>query len=197
MLVSAAIIALFVGPVLWELLAMRRTLLERVERVLIWLLAAGLLILVVPELFREAGAVSLIWIAVGFALPAGIETAWRRATGLSHHLFSAIAALGIGIHALIDGAALVIGKDLLPWAVVVHRLVVGIVLWLVMEPTWGRFASYTVLAALGVATLIGYFSAQSLVPLIRFEYLEILQALIVGMLMHGIIHQHEDEHHAH
>lgn len=197
MLVSAAIIALFVGPVLWELLAMRRTLLERVERILIWLLAAGLLILVVPELFREAGAVSLIWIAVGFALPAGIETAWRRATGLSHHLFSAIAALGIGIHALIDGAALVIGKDLLPWAVVVHRLVVGIVLWLVMEPTWGRFASYTVLAALGVATLIGYFSAQSLVPLIRFEYLEILQALIVGMLMHGIIHQHEDEHHAH
>lgn len=184
-----AILSLFAGPLLWSLLARRPALLRRIDMAMHIILAILVLGVLLPELWEAAGWWSLFWLLVGFAAPALLEYSLHEAAHKAHVGTLVLAVLGFGLHALVDGVGLVIGSHGLPWAIVLHRLAVGLAVWLVIASVSTQRMAYGVLAILGLTTALGYFLAQELMPLTEMDFLAQLQAVIVGMVLHGLVHR--------
>ena len=95
--------------------------------------------------------------------------------------------------ASLDGAGLA-GAELLPgvgleWAIILHRVGVGLMLWLIVQPIFGNARAWLVLLLMAGATLLGFEFSERLLPLAGETSIAALQALIVGTILHGVVHR--------
>jgi len=101
------------------------------------------------------------------------------------------------LHALIDGMALGVtnahheyAAHGLPWAVVLHRMPVGLILWWLVRPRFGARAAFLVLGIIAVATCVGYLAGGMLSGMESIE-LALFQAFAAGALLHVAVHQRD------
>jgi uncharacterized membrane protein YraQ (UPF0718 family) len=106
-----------------------------------------------------------------------------------------LAIAGIALHAILDGIALAgepgdhghhHGGDLLAFAVVLHRIPVGLGIWWLARPTYGRRAAVGLIGTIAVFTLLGFAFRESLVGGTSKTWFAFLQALIAGSLLHVV-----------
>jgi hypothetical protein len=131
--------------------------------------------------------------AAGYLVPGLLERAIRQAAHAFHVMSLLLALFGLGLHALIDGAGLAGSVSepgqTLALAIVLHRFGVGLVLWFMVQPVFGRRAALGVLLGVSVATVLGYFASEPLLAMEGAEGMHLLQALIVGTIIHSLVHR--------
>lgn len=187
-LLIAAVLGLCLGPVLFVLLHSRpRPQLALDGFVLV--AVVGLVVLhVLPDAYEVAGIWALVVATVGLLLPLFAERIKALSHRASHGLVLAIALLGLMLHASLDGVG-VAGSEGLGIAVAVHRIPVGLAVWWLVRPQFGRRWAFAVLAGLCLATIGGFVLQNAVIDMGSVLWVQLVQALVAGSLLHVLLHQ--------
>lgn len=193
----AAILGLCVGPLLFGLLH-RSEKPQLVVDGFVLVAVVGLVMLhVLPEAVDVAGVWALVAAGIGLVLPLLAEKIRAMSHDASHGIVLAVAFVGLTLHASLDGVGLA-SSDGLALAVVLHRIPVGLGVWWLVRPQFGRRWAIAVLAVLCVATVVGWSMQAAIVAPGGIVWIQVVQALVAGSLLHVILHQSIGFHdHAH
>jgi hypothetical protein len=195
-----SLITLFAGPLLYQRIRHTRWVIERLEWVVVAALVALVVLLLVPDILEPLGPAAFGLILLGYALPGLLEKLIQRAAEGLHVASLVLALVGLMLHALLDGAGLA-SSELkasagLAAAIIVHRFGVGLMLWLIMEPAFGRRAAWLTLFAIAAVTIIGFEFSERFLPYAGDDLIAGVQAVIIGTIIHSLIHRgHVHRHH--
>ncbi len=191
-----SIAALLLGPVIYAKSRENPTLRRILNGLILVTIAAIITVHIIPEALRHGGTLAVVLIVLGILFPMILERLFSKATDAAHLFIVAIAAMGLLIHAVIDGIALLpeSGKGL-AYAIVVHRLPVGMAIWWAVHKNFGKIVTAVVFAAIILATTAGYFIGDSIIEMAEARTLAMLQAFVSGSLIHVVLFGIKHEHH--
>jgi hypothetical protein len=195
-----SIVSLLIGPLLYQWLWRGGFIAKAVDSLIIAVLVLMMAFLLIPESWAELGYGSIALILAGYLVPGLLEHVIKRAAHTLHLLSLFLALAGLALHALLDGAALTTNQysatSSLSLAVVLHRFGVGMMLWMIVQPVFGKRAALGVLGFVSLATVAGYLLSEFVLG-IEGEYaMSVIQALIIGMIAHSLVHRsHSMSHH--
>ncbi len=201
---AAALLVLLAGPAIHALTG-RKGLGDQasgvMEGFLLVSLGALLLLHLIPDAWVHAGWWGLGVMVAAFAVsrlvrrsaqPRTVSSSGpdaappRRLPRWSPLATSGMAALGLWVHAGVDGAALRSVQDgfALSMAVILHRLPMSLFIWFAVTREQGPRAAAWMLTGLGLATLIGFACG----PFEGTFAVGILNALVSGLVLHVVVH---------
>jgi len=192
-----SLLALAVGPLCYWLARSTGHVLAGMDG-FVYVTMGGLVLLhIMPESFALAGWAALIAGVAGLVLPGLVE---HRLVSRAHQAHSAALVLGlvaIGLHAFLDGLALVVGPHhhvdgagyMLPVAVILHRLPVGLTIWLLVRPQYGPRAAAAVLGLIAVCTALGFAAGEPVHEAMASSFRGVFQAGLAGSLLHVLVHR--------
>ena len=190
-----SIAALLLGPAIYAAGRQNRMARRVLDGLILVSIAVIIAVHVVPEAIQHGGKLALVVILIGLAFPLLLERLFRRATETAHLFIVALAAAGLLIHAVVDGVALLPENGTsLAYAIVLHRLPVGMAIWCVVRPNFGTVTAVSVFALVIGATVAGYFVGASVLELAETRTVALLQAFISGSLIHVVIFRHGHHH---
>ena len=157
---------------------------------------------VVPFAREDRGLVVPLLVLAGLVLPNLFERASRAFEAHTDNFAIIVGLSGLALHALLEGAALGSGGTValaFGLAIVLHRIPVSLVIWWLIRPRHGTWAGVAGVAAIVLATLVGYLLAASLGSGEHGSGVEYYQAFVSGTLVHVVFHQgrHDHQHHNH
>lgn len=194
LLVSIAILP--IGPLVAERV-------ERYEKPMRWLyrlitMAMAFLVLyyIIPESIALTGYWAIAMLFLGLIVPTIGEILLRDIAEKVHRVPVIIGALGLGVHALLDGAALTLpsksltfaGVSPFAFAVLAHKIPAGFIIWSMLKPGYGRHFASVAIALEGVGTIAGFVLGEQLFT--HYEGLMamgLLQAVVAGSIIHSVI----------
>jgi hypothetical protein len=196
-----SIISLFIGPMLYLWLRKGGFVAKAFDSVIVVVLIVLMAFLLIPESWAELGYWSVAMMFAGYLLPGLLESLIKKAAHTLHLISLMLALAGLALHAMLDGAALLIGNgdagNNLGLAIVLHRFGVGLMLWMMVQPVFGKRVAFGVLGFVGLATVVGYLLSETILGLEGDHAMSMLQALIIGMIVHSLIHRSHGESHHH
>lgn len=189
-LLLASIAPLILGPALVWLLRRARWAANAIDAFVLVSVAGLVLLSILPQTIAEAGVAALVAVAAGTALPMlggrvfSAKPSVRSATLV-------LGLLGLALHATLDGVALAAhdhGHDHhgapLAFAVVLHRLPVGLAIWWLVRPRAGARIAIAAVAAIVLASVLGFVWAHEAHAWMHGAGLAVFQALVAGSLLH-------------
>jgi hypothetical protein len=191
----AAVAATAGGPFLYGLLHERPRLTQYVD--LFVYLVVPLLVVwqIVPTAWEGRTVMPVLALGAGLAVPLWIGRL-SRPLARSTDAFTLVLVLsGLLLHALFEGAGLApLGEGRSPsafgLAVVLHRVVEGLVVWWILRPGLGAAAATAGVAAVMLMTTLGFLLGVELLGGdVSRSAVSIYQALVAGSLLHVIFHQ--------
>jgi zinc transporter ZupT len=211
-----SIAALLAGPFVYAL-GQRNLAARQFLEGFVFITIAGIVCVhIVPSALAAGGGLALLFLLLGLGFPVALERIFDRAVHQAHSFILFIAALGLIIHALIDGIALtppaaesVEGQGLMAalWSnqlalgVILHRLPVGMAIWWSLRPQFGHKTAIMVFAVIIIATAISYSYAGPIVAMTESRSLAYFQSFVAGSLVHivafGVSHTHDHPVEAH
>jgi len=199
-LLLLSLVTLFLGPALYLSIARGGRLARLIDRVVVVALIALVIVLLLAEMVEPLGPLALLVVAAGYLLPGALERLVRKAAQKLHIASLSLALAGLLLHALMDGAGLASSElqatSILAAAIIMHRFGVGLMLWLMVQPAFGGRAAWGMLVAMAVATVAGFEFSERLLPLAGAQVIRWLQALIIGTIIHSLIHRGHIQHNA-
>lgn len=191
----AALVAPALGALLYVVLHRRPDTIRLIDTIVF--IALPLLIgwQVLPHIWIDGEFRPLIAAGAGVGLLYLIE---RISGVLARYTDNATILLGVAtmvLHALLEGGALLPGTSStsFTFAVILHRVTVGLLIWWLLEPRHGTRVAIAGVAAIMAATLIGYSAGTELLPDEHFA-MEVYQAFVGGSLLHVVFHQGRHDH---
>jgi len=194
-LLLISLLAFALGPVLYALADRAKSSLAALDGFVMIAVAGLALVHIIPHAVATGGPWAILVAGAGFIGPGLVEHRLQRAARQTHTAALVVALAGLTLHEFFDGVGLAgafYGEDgvsLLAVAVVLHRLPISITIWWLLVPTRGPRVAGGVLAALGGATVLGYFSVNAVADLMDARWLGLLEALIAGSLLHVVVHR--------
>ena len=199
-----SIVALLLGPVVYEFGRTRPALRQFLDGIVFITIAGIVFVHIIPEAIDAGGNVAIIFLLLGLAFPVLLEHRFHDAVPQAHGFILVLAALGIVVHAAIDGIALVPSGERgfwsgneLAFSVVLHRLPVGMALWWSVRPNFGKTTALGVFALIIAATVAAYVAAEPVLALAAAGSVAWFQAFVSGSLIHvaafGASHEHAEE----
>lgn len=196
-----SIISLFIGPLLYQWLRHGGFVARAFDSLIVVVLIVLMAFLLIPETWGELGYWSVILILTGYLVPGLLEILIKKAAHAFHILSLLLALSGLAIHAILDGAALTTthggATSSLSLAIVLHRFGVGMMLWMMVQPVFGKAAAFAVLGFVSLATIAGYLVSEPVLGLEGDSVMSVIQALITGTIVHSLIHRSHSEEHQH
>lgn len=196
-----SLITTFAGPLLFLWLSRGGQLAKTIDQVIVVVLIVLVIALLLPETLEALGWTSVGLVLAGYLLPGVLEFLVRRAAETLHLASLAVALFGLLLHALLDGAGLAAGEsalgDGLGLAIVLHRFGVGLMVWLIVQPALGNRTAWLTLVGMAAATVLGFEFSERLVPLAGEQAVLILQAVIIGTIIHSLVHRGHAASHSH
>lgn len=192
LVLAAGILALFLGPLIYRGVRHRQAMLSLIDGFVFVAIAGLVLFYILPESVAQGGLWAILFALVGIFGPTTMERVYDRAAHQTHTAALILGLAGICLHALIDGAALVGShseESLLPLAVVLHRLPVGLTIWWLLRPSFGLRTASTVLGLVSLMTAGGFFFGPFLTASLSGQGIAWFQALVAGSLFHVVLHQ--------
>jgi len=188
-----SLITLFAGPLLFQWLSRSGRLARALDRLIVVALIVLVVLLLVPDIIEPLGWAAPGLLLLGYLLPSLLEHLVRRAAETLHLVSLGVALLGLLLHAVLDGAGLA-GSSLrsepeLAAAIILHRFGVGLMLWLIVQPVFGGRVAWLTLFAMAAATIIGFEFSERLLPLANDTIISAVQGVIVGTIIHGLVHR--------
>lgn len=195
-----SIISLFIGPVLYQWMRRGGFVAKAFDSLIIAVLIMLMAFFLIPESWAGLGYWSVALILAGYLVPGLLEQMIKKAAHTLHLVSLLLALAGLALHAMLDGAALNAGDGAmasnLSMAIVLHRFGVGMMIWMMVQPLFGRQLAFGVLGFAALATVIGYLLSDKLVGLEGDYAMSVIQALIIGMIVHSLVHRsHGASHH--
>ncbi|WP_094751337.1 permease [Psychromonas sp. CD1] len=194
MLLILSIFALFLGPLTYRLLQRQPGWLDLLDAFIFVTISGLVLFHIFPEVLRAGGLIVFVLMAFGLLAPSWIEKYFHKAAHQAHQMTLFLGILGLVLHASIDGSALNADISeqtgwLLALGVLLHRFPVGLTIWWLLRPQYGRLLPMAILSLMSVATVLGaLFSEYSLTQL-DGQWLAWFQAFIMGSIMHVVLHR--------
>jgi hypothetical protein len=192
-LLLLSLITLFAGPLLYRWVERNGPFAQTLDRVIVGLLIVIIALLLVPEIIEPLGLMAVLLVLVGYLLPGLLEATVKRAAETLHLASLFVALAGLLLHALLDGAGLA-GSRMqdsagLAAAIILHRFGIGLMLWLIMEPVFGKRVAWLTLFAVAAATIVGFEFSERLLPLAGDSAIAGIQAVIIGTIVHSLLHR--------
>lgn len=192
-MLSLSVIMLFAGPLLYQWLKRGGLIARTFDRAIMFVLVVVVAFMLVPEAISGLGWLAFLLMLIGYLAPGLLESGLRQAARAFHMLSLVFALLGLALHALMDGAGLAGSQagasSNLGLAIVLHRFGVGLVLWLILKPAFGTRVAVAALLLISVVTVLGYFTSEMLLPLAGRNTVLVIQALIIGTIVHSLLHR--------
>jgi len=196
-----SIISLFIGPLLYQWLRRGGFAAKAVDSLIIAVLILLMALFLIPESWVTLGYGSIALILAGYLVPGLLEQLIKKAAHALHMVSLILALAGLALHAMLDGAVLNGGNDdmtsKLSLAIVLHRFGVGMMIWMLVQPLFGRHIAFAVLGFATLATVGGYLLSEMLLGLEGGYAMSVIQALIIGMIIHSLIHRSHGASHRH
>lgn len=196
-----SLITLFAGPLLFQWLKSAHVLARTLDRVVVAVLIALVVLLLIPEIVEPLGWSALGLVLLGYLLPGILEKLVRQAAETMHLVSLYVALAGLLLHAMLDGAGLAGSglhhSDGLGVAIVLHRFGMGLMLWMIIQPVFGRRVAWATLAGMGAATVLGFEFSEWLLPLAGDGVIVGVQAVIIGTIVHSLVHRGHVHRHGH
>ena len=146
---------------------------------------------VIPHAWSEHGVMAIALLLVGAGAPLVVE---RMSLSLAPHtdnMALIIGLSGLAVHAMLEGAALVPQRANVTAAVLLHRILVGLMMWWLLLPRHGILVASLGLATIAIATVAGYgLGSQFLFD----GGVHLYQAFVGGSLLHVVFHQSRHDH---
>jgi uncharacterized membrane protein YraQ (UPF0718 family) len=203
-LLAASLVALTIGPALMAALARTSLTLVALDAAVVVTITGLVMLHIVPESVAVAGWPALVALSVGLGLPAVLHGSHdachpKRPPGI----FLALAVGALGLHALLDGVALVpahgaagLHVDLLgtPLAlgVVLHRLMEGAGVWWLTGNKTPTLMRLLAVGGVGLMTVLGYGAGSWAVGNGALATIASIQAMVAGSLMHVLMRHAPD-----
>ncbi len=188
-----ALLMLFTGPLLYQWIQRGGWFSRTLDRIIVVLLVVIISVFLIPEIIAPMGWMAPALMLAGYSLPGMLESTVKRAAETFHLLSLYLALAGLLLHALLDGAGLA-GSELgagsgLATAIILHRFGVGLMLWMIMQPAFGKSIAWLTLLALAGATVLGFEFSERVLPLAGEQAVTMIQAVIIGSIIHSLIHR--------
>ena len=108
MLLTLSILALLAGPIVYTL-GRRNPVARQVLDGFIFITIAGIVTVnIIPEALTGGGRLAILFLALGIVFPVILERGLHHKFHAAHAIVLALAALGLVIHSVLDGIALLI-----------------------------------------------------------------------------------------
>lgn len=190
-LLFATLAALLSGPLLYNWAKTRSAVLAFLDGFLFVSIFGLVLLEAVPGTFSAGGWWSALFLIAGLLGPSLLERGISRARREAHLAALLLAMLGLIVHALGDGVVLSSGADshggiALPLAVVIHSMPVGLMIWWLLFPVFGRWPPLLMLLAMCAGKLVGYAFGPALGALLGATGWAWFQALVAGTILHVV-----------
>lgn len=188
-------LALLLGPSVYTLGRKNRVARQILDGFIFITIAGLVTINIIPDALSVGGRIALLCLVLGIAFPVVLERVFHSAFHAAHGIVLVLAALGLAIHSMLDGIALLPaeGEDL-AWAVILHRLPVGMAIWWSLRPTLGMPVAIGAFATIIIATGLSFIFGAPVIELAEARSVAWLQAFISGSLVHvvafGVSHDH-------
>jgi hypothetical protein len=204
----ASVAALLVGPALWRLVGDLPGLRRALDWIVIGSVTALVVLAILPDAVEAGSLVVIVVAALGLLLPSTIEYFLHRSDrhrieNWAHMLTLSLSLAGLAMHATVEGAVIGRASDgttasaLIPLAVVIHRVPVGLTVWWLLRPL-GRYLALAVLAGIVTGTVAGYVVGSPIVNAMSGGQVVAFQAFVAGMLLHVVFfRQHAQPHEPH
>ena len=193
MLLTLAVASLWAGPLLNALAESVSGRWKRAGGMFIGMLVVLVVLTLLPHSLEDGGWISLLAFLAAAAVPALFEVLNRIGPKRSHVIVTTLVVLGLIVHGLFDGAAIGVGSrdenHLLGWAVIIHRVPVGLALWIVARRTWGLPATLAALAAISLATIAGAILGSAVTGELDQTAVAWFEAAVAGALVHALVHR--------
>ena len=188
-----AILTLFAGPLIYLWMARGGQVARTLDRIIVGVLILLVALFLIPEAVEALGWLAVGLVAIGYALPGLLELAVRRAAASTHIAGLVLAVCGLMLHAVLDAAGLA-GSELnsdwrLAAAIILHRFGEGLMIWLLIQPAFGNRAGWLMLSVMAVATLLGFWYSENVLPLAGEFVVSLVQAIITGAIIHSLVHR--------
>lgn len=202
MLLSLSFLALLLGPLLVWLARAHASATVILDSFCLITVGGFALLHLLPESAQQASWSVLPLALVGFLLPAVAERTIHHGTPTTRRTVLLLALLGIAAHATLDGLLLRSGstviddghahqlEKLTKWAIILHRVPEGIGIWWIVPRTLGLWAAVVITIVSVASTLFGFYLGGELLTDQSRSGLAMLQALLVGSLLHVVLHAH-------
>jgi hypothetical protein len=187
--------ALLLGPIIYAAAGEHRISRRLLDALIVVSIGFIIVAHISPAALQQGGNLAIIVIVLGIAFPMLLERLFKKATDAAHLVIVALAAFGLLTHALVDGVALLpqSGENL-AYAIVLHRLPVGMALWWAVRPNFGTTISIIVFALVILATAAGYLVGETIIEVADMRTIAMFQAFVSGSLIHvvifGVRHHH-------
>lgn len=193
---TISLIALLFGPLIYGMAQRRNVLLSLLDGFIFVAISGLVLVYLIPESFAMGGWITLLFALAGLFGPTLIERVFRRAARQAHLAAMVLGLAGICLHGLIDGSALAPHQQthgghitLLPFAVILHRLPVGLTIWWLLRPAFGVRIAVSVLGLVAFSTVGGFALGSLFSAEFSSRGIACFQALVAGSLLHVVFHQ--------
>lgn len=211
-----SILALIAGPFVYALGRRRPSAREALDGFVFITIAGIVCVFIVPTAIDAGGLMAVLSLVLGLGFPVAVERLFARSLHEAHVFIVLLAVLGLVVHAMLDGIALLPLEELaldnsprgnglfgslfgnqLALGVVLHRLPVGMAIWWSVRTSFGRRAAVATFALIIAATSVAYFAGQPVVRMADLPLLASFQAFVAGSLVHvvafGISHDHDHD----
>lgn len=188
-----SLLMLFAGPLLFIWISSSHAVARTLDRVIVGVLIVMVVVLLIPEIVAPLGLWAVGLMLFGYLLPGLLEKLVNRAAETMHLYSLYIALAGLLVHAVLDGAGLA-GSELrasagLAGAIILHRFGVGMMLWMIIQPVYGNRAAWMTLFGMAAATVLGFEFSERLLPLAGDTFIIAMQAVIIGTIVHSLVHR--------
>ena len=188
-----SLITLFAGPLFFQWVSGSHPLARTLEQLVVAILVVLVIVLLIPDILEPLGLMAPGLVLIGYLMPGLLEKLIKRAAETLHLLSLYVALLGLLLHAVLDGAGLA-GSELssgggLAAAIILHRFGMGLMLWLIVEPVFGKQKAWLTLFAMAAATILGFEFSERLLPLAGDTFISALQGVIIGTIIHSLVHR--------
>lgn len=155
---------------------------------------------ILPPSIQAGGLAAWLFVAAGMVMPTAIERVQHGNIRTAHAAALALAFLALSLHAMSDGVVLSLADRQSGWAfstalaVVLHRIPVGIAVWVFLRGAKGLRWVLGVFAVIALNTLLGFVAGGWVIELMQDASFAWFQAFVAGSLLHVIFHAHEHDH---
>jgi hypothetical protein len=201
-----SIVALAVGPAIYAVGQKLPTARQVLDGFVFITIAGIVCVHIVPKAIELGGLAATGFLVAGLVFPVLIERFFHQSMRRAHVFILILAALGLAMHAIIDGIALLplealvgsnagaLSNNSLALGVILHRLSVGMAIWWSLRPSLGLPVALGVFALIIAATAVGYFPGAVAVEFAELGTVACFQAFVAGSLVHviafGVSHDH-------
>ena len=203
---NAALIASLAAPVLGAMLYPALHNVKLARKIFDYIMVVAVPLLVLGHIAYHAWpgqiVVALLLVLGGLLFPLLLERMSSAFASKTDNIALAAGISGFAVHVILESAVLGVASTDLVLAIVLHRMVVGLMIYWLVEPEFGFLIGALAVGAILVATLVGYFLFGSLL-LEDSHTADYYQFFVSGSLLHVIFHRsirqhkHDNSHDGH